>query len=180
MSWDEDIYTCSVCGREDLVLASGPRRADILVVGEFPGREELRQGRPMVGGTGGVLRKELGKAGLDLRQMRVTNLWLHPPQKVTTKSSDEIKEQKQKCFQYGLEKLIEEAKGRKAILLLGSDTVKELCNEKVSDVSGLEVKSIYLSAPLIFACVQPATVFHGGIGELRQALQKFRIKVDKL
>jgi hypothetical protein len=55
-----------------------------------------------------------------------------------------------------------------------------LCDEMVSEVSGLEVKSIYLSAPLLFACVQPATVFHGGIGELRQALEKFRIKVDKL
>jgi DNA polymerase len=180
MIWDEDIYTCPSCGRDDLVLASGPRRADILIVGEHPGAKEIQKGKPLVGNTGGVLRTELSKAGLDMRQMRITNLWLHPPQKTTTKSSDEKKEQKQKCFQYGLEKLIEEAKGRKAILLLGSDTLKELCNEKVSNVSGLEVQSPYLSAPLLFACVQPATVFHSSIGELRQALEKFSKKVDEL
>ena len=179
MSWDSDIYLCPSCDRDDLVLASGPRRADILIVGEFPGKIEIQKGKPLVGNTGGVLRSELSRAKLDMKQMRITNLWLHPPQKVKAKDI-EGKEIKEKCYQYGLEKLIEEAKGREAILLLGSDTLKHLCNEKVTNVSGLEVKSIYLSAPLIFACVQPATVFHSSIGELRQALEKFSRKVDKL
>ena len=179
MSWDEDIYTCISCGRDDLVLASGPRRADILIVGEFPGRTEIQKGKPLVGNTGGVLRSELSRANLDMKQMRITNLWLHPPQKPKAKDV-EGKRIKEKCYHYGLEKLIEEAKGRKAILLLGSDTLKGLCDEKVSDVSGLEVQSPYLSAPLVFACVQPATVFHSGLGELRQALEKFGRKVDKL
>lgn len=173
MSWDDDIYTCPSCGRDDLVLPSGPKRANILIVGEFPAKEEMRKGKPLVGATGGVLRTELGKSGLDMRQMRITNLWLHP--KPSTKS-----DHYEACFNYGKEKVIQEAKGRKAILLLGSDTVKDLCHEKVSDVSGLEVQSPYLSAPLLFACVQPATVFHQGVGELRQALFKFSRKVNEL
>lgn len=168
MTWDDDIYTCPHCKRDDLVLASGPKRAKILIIGEFPGDDEIKKGKPMVGAMGKVLRNELGRANLDMNQMRLTNLWLHPK----TDNDD--------CFQYGLEQVIKEAKGRKAILLLGSDTVSFFCDEKVSEVSGLEVKSSYFSAPLLFACVQPATVFHGGLGEVRLALNKFSKKVSKI
>lgn len=168
MTWDDDIYTCPHCERDDLVLASGPKRAKILVVGEFPGKDEIKKGRPMVGAMGKVLRNELGRADLDMNQMRLTNLWLHPKT-----DSDE-------CFTYGLEQVMKEAKGRKAILLIGSDTVSFFCDEKVSEVNGLEVKSTYFSAPLLFACVQPATVFHGGLGEVRLSLSKFSQKIGKL
>ena len=165
MSWDDDLYTCPHCNRDDLVLASGSKRSEILVIGEFPGAEEVKKGKPMIGAMGGVLRTELGRVGLDMNQMRLCNLWLHPK----NKSED--------CLNYGLQKAIEEARNRKAILLIGSDTVKQFCNEKVSEVTGLEVKSPYFSAPLVFACVQPATVFHRSIGELRLSLEKFSKKV---
>lgn len=168
MSWDNDIYTCSFCERDDLVLASGPKRAEILIIGEFPGKDEIKKGKPLVGATGKVLRSELARADLDMNQMRITNLWLHP------------KNDNEDCFKYGLDQVIKEAKNKKAILLLGSDTVSFFCNEKVSEVSGLEVKSSYLSAPLVFACVQPATVFHQSLGELRLSLQKFSRMVNGL
>jgi len=179
MTWDDDVYVCPSCGRDDLVLASGPRRAKILVIGEFPGEDEIKKGKPMVGAMGSVLRSELGRAGLDMNQMRLTNLWLHPPQKVGVKDT-EGQRIKEKCFNHGLQEVIKEAKNRQAILLLGSDTVSFFCNEKVSEVSGLEVKSAYFSVPLLFACVQPATVFHQGLGELRLSLQKFAKRVNKL
>lgn len=167
MSWDDDIYTCPHCSRDDLVLPSGSKRADILIVGEFPGAEEIKKGVPMVGGMGGVLRTELGRAGLDMRQMRVCNLWLHP------------KNKNEDCLKHGKDRVIKEARGKKIILLLGSDTVKEFCDEKVSEVSGLQVKSPYFSAPCIFACIQPASVFHQGLGELRLSIEKFARKVKE-
>ena len=168
MTWDDDLYTCEHCNRDDLVLASGSKKAGILIIGEFPGAEEIKKGKPMIGAMGGVLRTELGRVGLDMRQMRLCNLWLHP------------KNKNEDCLKYGKETAIKEARNRKAILLLGSDTVKEFCNEKVSEVSGLKVESPYLSAPLIFACVQPATVFHQGLGSLRLSLEKFAKKVKEL
>jgi len=168
MTWDDDLYTCPHCSRDDLVLASGPKRASILIMAEGPGRDEIKKGKPMVGAMGEVLRYELAKANLDMNQMRLTNLWLHP------------KNKNEDCFKYGLEQAIKEAKNRKAILLIGSDTVLHFCGEKVSEVNGLEVKSSYLSAPLIFACVQPAMVFHGGLGEVRLSLSKFSRKLGEL
>lgn len=168
MSWDNDSYTCPYCNRDDLVLPFGPKRSSILIIGEFPGEDEIKKGRPMTGPMGGVLRTELAKLGLDTHSMRLTNLWLHPP--------NDNKE----CFNYGLESVIKEAKGRKAILLIGSETVKFFTGENVSEVNGLQVKSTYFSAPIVFACVQPAIVFHKPIGELRLSLQKFVKLVESI
>ena len=168
MSWDDDLYTCPHCNRDDLVLASGSKKAEILIVAEYPGSEEVKKGKPMVGAMGGVLRTELGRVGLDMHQMRICNLWLHP------------KNKNENCLKHGMESVIKEARGRKVILLIGSDTVKQFCDEKVSEVSGLEVKSSYLSAPLVMACIQPAIVFHTSLGEMRLSLEKFAAKVKEL
>jgi uracil-DNA glycosylase family 4 len=179
MTWDDDLYTCKYCGRDDLVLASGPKRASILIIAEEPGKDEVKRGKPMVGAMGEVLRQELGRADLDMNQMRLTNLWLHPQQKVGAKDTEGLKI-KEQCFKHGLNEAIKEARNRKAILLIGSDTVKFFCDEKVSEVNGLEVQSVHLSAPLLFACVQPATVWHKSLGEVRLSLQKFGQRINKL
>jgi len=162
----EDIYTCPICGSKDLVPASGREKSKVLIVGEFPGLDEIKTGKPFSGATGGVLRTELAKLGIDLSSIRIVNMWMHMPNK------------NEKCLEYGVQQVIKEAKGKQAILLIGSDTVKYFCDQKVHSVTGLEVKSNYFSAPLIMACVQPAIVFHGTLGELRLSLIKFAKKVE--
>jgi uracil-DNA glycosylase family 4 len=161
--WDrkDDPYFCPHCHDEGCVPAGGAKSSPILVIGEFPGEEEIKKGRPLVGRTGNVLKAELAYYGIDMKRLRLGNLWLHPPNK------------NEDCFNYGVEQILKEAQGREVILLLGSDTVKYFCNEKVSDVTGLQVQSSYLSAPIVFACLQPATVFHQSVGELRLSLKKF-------
>lgn len=176
MSWEDeafaDKYTCPHCHREDCVPASGPSNSTILVIGEFPGEVELKEGKPLVGPTGGIFRTEIKKFGYDPAGFRLCNLWLHTP-------NPKEKTYKE-CLQHGMDQAIKEAKGKKAILLLGSDCVKAFCNESVMDVNGLQVKSPYLSAPIIVASVNPAYVFRQGIGELRLALRRFINLVDKL
>ncbi len=164
-SW-EDIYVCPVCRTDSIVPPSGKEKSKILIIGEFPGVDEIRTGRPFSGATGGVLRTELAKLGIDLSCIRIMNMWMHLPNK------------NEKCLEYGVQQVIQEAKGKQAILLIGSDTVKYFCDLKVHNVSGLEVKSNYFSAPLIMACVQPAIVFHGTLGELRLSLKKFADRIE--
>ena len=160
--WVDNPYVCKICHKDDCVPASGNRNSPILVIGEKPGKDEIKKGKPLVGATGGIFKTELAKLGIDMNSLRICNLWHHDP-----KGSTEF------CLQEGVRRVLEEAKGKEIILLLGSETVTFFCNENVSDVTGLVVTSHYLSAPVIVACVQPTTVFHGGVGELRLSLEKF-------
>lgn len=56
-----------------LVRGSGPPDARIMIIGEQPGDQEDRQGRPFVGPAGQLLDRALAGAGLDRRQLFLTN-----------------------------------------------------------------------------------------------------------
>ena len=47
------------------VFGEGSSRSRVLIVGEQPGNEEDRSGRPFVGPAGKLLRKALEQAGID-------------------------------------------------------------------------------------------------------------------
>jgi hypothetical protein len=68
-----DLYrdaTQAVCGE-------GPDGASIVFIGEQPGDEEDRQGRPFVGPAGRVLDRALEAAGLERREAYITNAVKH-------------------------------------------------------------------------------------------------------
>lgn len=165
--WDVDIIDCPVCGTA-IIDPIGNPDSPILLIGEFPGDEEIKKGIPFVGPTGNVLKTELHYLGIDISQLRVTNLWLHKPNG------------NEECYKHGLEQAIKEAKGKKLVLLIGSDVVKEFADKKVYDVNGLQVKSKWISAPC-FCVLNPAIVFkRGGVGEVRLAIQKFVKKIEEI
>ena len=60
-----------------VVPGEGPARARILMVGEQPGDQEDKQGKPFVGPAGGVLAKALADAGIDRKLVFVTNAVKH-------------------------------------------------------------------------------------------------------
>ena len=60
-----------------VVPGEGPGRARIMMVGERPGDQEDKQGKPFVGPAGGVLAKALADAGIDRRLVFVTNAVKH-------------------------------------------------------------------------------------------------------
>lgn len=62
--------TCAVFGE-------GPRTARVLVVGEQPGDQEDRAGRPFVGPAGQLLNRALVAAGIDRAELYVTNAVKH-------------------------------------------------------------------------------------------------------
>jgi uracil-DNA glycosylase family 4 len=63
-----------------LVFADGNPDADIMIIGEAPGREEDRSGKPFVGESGKLLDRMLGAIGLDREKVYITNtvLWRPP------------------------------------------------------------------------------------------------------
>lgn len=59
------------------VFGEGPRRARIMLIGEQPGDQEDRLGRPFVGPAGRVLMEALAEAGLSRSQVYLTNVVKH-------------------------------------------------------------------------------------------------------
>ena len=57
-----------------IVKPTGPLNAKIAIVGEAPGKDEERLGRPFVGGSGKVLSGMLTEAGIDRRDCYLTNV----------------------------------------------------------------------------------------------------------
>jgi hypothetical protein len=161
---------CPSCA--ELICPPTGRSAELLIVGEFPGKEEMNQGRPFASNpnfmtAGRILRKELERCGVSLSDFRICNLWLHEPNK------------NENCFKAGYDNVLDEAKGKMAILLVGSDVVETFTGYKVSDVTGLQVDSTVLSAPIIYAMVNPALAQHRALGEVRHGVEKFTQRLEK-
>jgi len=59
------------------VFGEGPKRAEVMLVGEQPGDQEDRQGHPFVGPSGRLLDEGLDAAGIDRSRVYVTNAVKH-------------------------------------------------------------------------------------------------------
>jgi uracil-DNA glycosylase family protein len=59
------------------VFGEGSAKADVMLVGEVPGDQEDRQGRPFVGPAGRLLDEALAAAGIDRNRAYVTNAVKH-------------------------------------------------------------------------------------------------------
>jgi uracil-DNA glycosylase family protein len=59
------------------VFGEGTTRARVMMIGEQPGDKEDIQGRPFVGPAGGVLDKAMAAAGIDRKDVYLTNIVKH-------------------------------------------------------------------------------------------------------
>jgi uracil-DNA glycosylase family 4 len=97
------------------IKGEGPLHADILFVGEAPGEDEERTGRPFVGRAGSFLDRHVFRgAGIDRSSVRLTNAIRCRPKNNKTPGTSEIK----KC-RHHLEAEIAKVKP-KVIVLLGN------------------------------------------------------------
>ncbi len=75
-----------------LVFADGNPEADIMLIGEAPGAEEDRQGKPFVGRSGQLLDRMLGAIGLDRTRVYIANTvpWRPPGNRTPTPEEMEL------------------------------------------------------------------------------------------
>jgi DNA polymerase len=88
-----DMYYCSKCGlcTARHVYHEGNKNADIMIVGEGPGSEEVRQGKPFVGPAGQLLSKILQAANINRQDIFITNVVRCQPPGNRTPTIDEIR-----------------------------------------------------------------------------------------
>jgi DNA polymerase len=91
---DEQIKTCRKCrlrqGAKNGVPGEGPLHAKLMLVGQNPGAEEDKTGKPFVGRAGKFLNKVLAKNGINREELFVTNLVKHVTPKNRKPLPDEI------------------------------------------------------------------------------------------
>lgn len=105
LSLSERIVLCRKCPlsgkRENAVPGEGNIEADLMFVGEAPGRDEDIQGRPFVGRAGRLLTKIINAMQRERKDVYITNVVKCRPPNNRTPNPDEIEQ----CKGYLLEQL---------------------------------------------------------------------------
>jgi uracil-DNA glycosylase family 4 len=82
----EEIRRCRTCKIDKIGVAvpgEGNSDADIVFLGEAPGKEEARSGRPFIGRSGKLLRSLIKEAGLKEEDIFITSPVKYLPEHVT-------------------------------------------------------------------------------------------------
>lgn len=153
---------CPICKRP-IIQPKGSKESSILVIAPFPTQDDLQLGHAFAGVYGNIIRTEMAKYGVDLYQMRYTCLWLHEMVK-----KDEAERE------WHMQQAIQEAVGREAILMLGSEVVGAFFpGLTATAVSGIPMKADLLSADLVMGTLNPLSLITGTRGEFSLAIKKF-------
>lgn len=70
---------CPLYENSIFVPSDGPEQADVVLVGEAPGRNEAREGKPFIGASGQLLNQILPSAGVRRKDVFITNVCLCRP-----------------------------------------------------------------------------------------------------
>lgn len=169
-----DILARNVCPElaaqaTQLVMGDGNSNAEIVFIGEAPGKQEDEQGLPFVGASGKFLNEMLATAGLERTDVYITNIVKYRP----PGNRDPSGEEKQAFWPYLLRQL--EIIDPKVVITLGRHSMGYFLPEaKIGEVHGhaIREKVIYHDGRthewLIVPLYHPAAALYNG--SLRQTL----------
>ena len=129
----ENIRKCTACPlwKTRTLAVPGDGKGKIMIIGEAPGAEEDRQGIPFMGRAGKLLNELLETAGIDRKNVFITNTVKCRPPKNRNPNTLELKT----CRKW-LDQQIETIKP-KLIIILGRVALKALTGkEKIKDLHG--------------------------------------------
>jgi DNA polymerase len=122
-------------GATQLVMGDGNVDADIVFIGEAPGKNEDEQGLPFVGAAGKFLNEMLAAAGLERSDVYITNIVKYRP----PGNRDPLPEEKQAFWPYLARQL--EIIDPKAIVTLGRHSMEFfLPDAKIRQIHGHAVR----------------------------------------
>lgn len=174
----ERVRACVLCPlhltRIQGVPGTGPASARVMAVGEAPGENEDREGRPFVGAAGRLLTQLLGEIGLSREDIFITNvLKSRPPG-----NRDPLPEEVQACAPY-LDAQIEVLQPQ-VILLLGRHALLRLLPE-APGISRAHGTLIHQGGRTYMPCYHPAAALYNGglLGTLRQDFQRLKAHLEQ-
>lgn len=143
-----------------LVMGHGNIEAEVVLIGEAPGKQEDEQGRPFIGASGKLLDALLLEAGLTRQDLYITNIVKYRP----PNNRDPRPSEKAAFLPYLLEELA--IIQPKVIVTLGRHSLEYfLPDAKMSDVHGrsLEVTLGGQTVTLLPLYHPAAALFNGGL-----------------
>ena len=156
-SVNDHIRACTACelhrARTQAVPGTGPVTARIMAVGEGPGENEDRQGKPFVGAAGNVLTKLLNSIGMAREDIYITNVVkCRPPA-----NRDPQPEEMDACGQF-LEAQLEIIKPD-VIIILGRHALMRLLPD-VGGISKVHGQKFMRDGRLYVPLYHPAAALH--------------------
>ena len=176
-TWENETI-CPVCKSTEVCTAYGPMDSPVLIVGDCPDSKsnmDITYNIPFINkssgyrsgtATGTILFQLLKSLNWDYNHFRRMYLWGHKP------NGDE------KCYNYWKSQVIKEAIGKKIVLMIGTDAVKEFTGKSVMDVCGVKTQSEFISAPIL-PCISLSAVFLSA-GEVKLVMEKFSKELEKI
>jgi len=141
---EEEIRNCRKCPlwkeRKNAVPGDGNKNAEIMIVGEAPGRVEDEMGKPFVGKAGQLLTEILKKNGMEREDVYITNVVKCRPPGNRNPKQEEI----EKCLPY-LERQID-AIQPEIIITLGNfatSAILEMYGFKAESITRIRGRVLY-------------------------------------
>lgn len=171
---DKNICPDLAATATNLVMGDGNIDADIVFIGEAPGKNEDEQGLPFVGAAGKFLNEMLGEAGMVRGDVYITNIVKYRP----PNNRDPLPEEKKAFWPYLLKQL--QIIQPKVVITLGRHSMEYfLPDMKISQIHG-EPKRIKFGDDhlVIIPLYHPAAALYNG--SMRQTLIDDFLLVPKI
>lgn len=157
------------------VPGDGNPDAKIIFIGEAPGKEEDKQGRPFVGAAGKFLAEMLEAIGFKREDIYITNIVKYRP----PNNRDPLPEEKDACRDW----LIEEINfiNPELIVFLGRHSMNDFFpTEKISSIHGklLIKKFNHINVRYFLPLYHPAAALYNG--DMRETLMEDFKKIPKI
>ena len=169
-----EIARCQRCEiakyRTRVVPGEGPENAEIMFVGEAPGRHEDQQGRPFVGPAGQYLEQLLASIGLKREQVYIANVIKCRP----TANRDPLPTEIRNCQEW-LERQVETIRPRMIVTLGRYSMAKFFPGQSISKIHGTAQKRDTI---IYYAMYHPAAALHQQ--SLRQAIETDMLKIPAI
>jgi uracil-DNA glycosylase family 4 len=146
------------------ITGVGNPNADLVIVGEAPGRDEVRTGVPFTGPSGQLLNATLKGHGVDRKDVYITNVVACRPTDATGKDAPPTKEMITACSERLRAEI--EAVDPKVILTVGGTAAQRVLNTEspITKIAGVCDRSEEFDNRPVIATYHPAFVLHGNAG----------------
>lgn len=171
---DKNICPELAAQAKNLVMGDGNLNAEIVFIGEAPGKNEDEQGLPFVGAAGKFLNEMLAQAGLERGDVYITNIVKYRP----PNNRDPLPEEKKAFWPYLLKQL--QIIQPKVVITLGRHSMEYfLPDAKISQIHGQAKRIQFGDEKLVIVPLyHPAAALYNG--SLRQTLIDDFLNVPKV